>query len=345
MLTFDNDSHAPTPGRRPGVAPRPARILVPPPNPFGAGAGMFTPEAGAVPFPGYRLVRLRGVGGFATVWETTDPTGDRVALKFMSSATTGSTARELRSLQQFQTLDHPGLLRMRQVWSVPGWIVIGMDLAEASLLDLLELYTEEFSRPIELEKIGQYLTAAAIALDFLNARTHRIDGRLAGLQHGDIKPNNILIRNDVALLADYGMATPTAGPYTPCPRHGTAEYCSPEVFQGTLTERSDQFSFAVTYHVLRTGAFPYPQPPAIGGGALKNYVRPDPDLSLLPPAERPLLARALAAIPQNRYPTCAELMAQLLSVHGMAARKNDDGTVTVGPATESVLLSRARLFR
>ena len=205
------------------MAPRSARKLVPPPNPFGAGAGAFTPEAGAVPFPGYRLVRLRGVGGFATVWEASDPAGNRVALKFMSSATTGSTARELRSLQQFQALDHPGLLRIRQVWSVPGWIVIGMDLAEASLLDLLELYTEEFTRPIELDKLGLYLTAAAAALDFLNARTHRIDGRLVGLQHGDIKPNNVLLRNDVALLADYGMATPTAGPYTPCPRHGTAD--------------------------------------------------------------------------------------------------------------------------
>ena len=45
----------------------------------------YVPEAGSEPFPGYRLLRLRGRGGFATVWEASSPSGERVALKFMSS--------------------------------------------------------------------------------------------------------------------------------------------------------------------------------------------------------------------------------------------------------------------
>lgn len=312
----------------------------------GVMAPVFIPEVGAEPFPGWRLGRLRGRGGFATVWEATGPAGEPFALKFMSSASASSTSREVRSLQTIQTLDHPNLLRIRQVWSLPGWIVIGMDLAEASLLDLLELYAEEFARPIEPEKLFQYLIPAADALDFLNARTHRIDGRLVGLQHGDIKPNNILLRGDVAQLADYGLATPTSGAYTPCPRHGTAEYCAPEVFHGTLTERSDQFSFAVTYHVLRTGAFPYPAPPS-GKDSLRNYVRPDPDLGSLPAAERAIVGRALAVIPQNRFPTCAELVAQLLAANRLTAARGDEdgGGVSVRPATESMLLTRSQLFR
>ena len=73
-----------------------------------------------MPFPGYRLLRLRGRGGFATVWESTSPIGEMVALKFMSSATQGTTSRELRSLQAVQSLSHPSLLRIRQVWSLPG---------------------------------------------------------------------------------------------------------------------------------------------------------------------------------------------------------------------------------
>lgn len=284
----------------------------------------FVPEAGSVPFPGYRLIRLRGQGGFATVWEAENPLGERVAMKFMSSANAGSTARELRSLQAVQPLHHRHLLKQHQVWSIPGCIVIAMDLADASLLDLFELYAEEFNRPLEPEKVCLYLCQAAEALDFLNARRHRVDGRLVGFQHGDIKPNNILLLGDEAKLADYGLATPTSGPVTPCPRQGTAEYCAPEVFHGNLSERSDQFGLAVTYHVLRTGVFPFPSPPA-DREKLRNYVRPDPDLSNVTPPERPVLARALSPVPQNRYATCREFMNGLLAGQGLKPVRGEGG--------------------
>ena len=325
------------------MAPRPARR--PSPAPFGSAAGLFVPEAGATPFPGYRLERLRGRGGFATVWESSTLGGELVALKFMSSVTSAATtARELRSLQAIQLLDHPNLLRTRQVWSMPGWIVIGMDLADASLLDLLELYADEFGRPIDVDKLFEYLLPTAEALDFLNARNHRVEGRLVGLQHGDIKPNNILLTGNLAQLADYGLATPTNGPATPCPRHGTAEYCAPEVFHGSLSDRSDQFSFAVTYHVLRTGSFPFPEPPP--RERLKNYNRPDPDLSALPAAERPIVARALAVAPQARYVNCVEFVSRLLLANKLTAKPTEEsGQVTIGPATESMLLGRSKLFR
>ncbi|MFO0849721.1 MAG: protein kinase [Gemmataceae bacterium] len=296
-----------------------------------SGSAVFVPEVGSSPVPGYRLIRLRGRGGFATVWEAAGPTGERVALKFMSSANLSSTARELRSLQSVQAVEHPNLLKIRNVWSAPGCIVIGMDLADASLLDLIEVYLEELGRQPEPEKLCYYLYQAAQALDFLNARRHRIDGKLVALQHGDIKPNNILLVGDEAKLADYGLATQLQGPAAPCPRHGTAEYCAPEVFQGTLTEKSDQFSFAVTYFVLRTLRFPYPAPPA-DREQLRNYVRPDPDLSPLPPAEQPILARALSVIPQTRWPSCHDLMTALIAANGLEVRPQDDGRFRIAPA-------------
>jgi serine/threonine protein kinase len=192
---------------------------------------------------------------------------------------------------------------------MPGNIVIAMDLADASLLDLFLLYAEEFQTPVEPKKVALYLYKTAQALDHLNARKHTYEGRTVGFQHGDIKPNNILLIGDDPKLADYGLATPMNGPTTPCPRHGTMEYAAPEVFQGTLTDSSDQFSLAVTYYLLRTGAFPFPTPPRVPG---KNFQRPAPELGLLTPDEQPLLARALSPAPQNRFSTCTELMTQLL---------------------------------
>src|SRR5258708_40302294 len=91
-------------------------------------AASFVVEAGAAPFPGYELIRLRGRGGYAEVWESTHPQGKRVALKFMSVQHTSATARELRALQSLHALDHPYLLKCSNVWCIPGFIVIEMEL-------------------------------------------------------------------------------------------------------------------------------------------------------------------------------------------------------------------------
>jgi serine/threonine protein kinase, bacterial len=294
------------------------------------GSQAFRPEFGAEPFPGYKLLWLRGRGGFATVWEATTPAGERIALKFMSSQNMSSTAREIRSMQAISQLEHPNLLRTRQVWSLPGYIVIAMDLAEGSMQDLMNLYTEEFEHRIEFEKLGLYMMQVAKALDFLNARRHLVEGRTVGYQHGDIKPNNILLIGDTAYLADYGLATPMLGPSTPCCRHGTMEYAAPEIFAGTLTEHSDQFALAVTYCLLRTGAFPYPPPPKTTG---KSYVRPPADLSGLPDDERAAFARGLSTAPQNRFPTSVEFIKALLRANKLEAARDLDGLLVVRPRT------------
>jgi len=301
----------------------------------------YVPEAGSEPFPGYRLLRLRGRGGFATVWEASSPSGEQVALKFMSSGNSTSTAREVRSLQAIQKLDHPNLLRIRDVWSVPGNIVIAMDLADASLLDLFLLYAEEFQTPVEPNKVCLYLYKTAQALDHLNAHKHTFDGRTVGFQHGDIKPNNILLIRDEPKLADYGLATPMNGATTPCPRQGTIEYAAPEVFQGTLTDSSDQFSLAVTYYLLRTGAFPFPPPPRVPG---RSYIRPGPDLGLLSAEEQPVLLRALSPVPQNRFPTCTEMMSQLLKALKLEIVQDPIIGMVVQPAAPPTM-TRSQLIR
>lgn len=319
-----------------------------PPSNRNPGTRAFNPEPGAVPFPGYTLVRLRGRGGFATVWEAVGPSGQPLALKFMSSQGAIVAAREIRSIQAIQALDHPNLTRIHQVWSMPGQIVIGMELGDASLFDLMMLYHHDLGQHIDTVKLFGFMDQVARALDFLNARRHPFEGRTVGYQHADIKPNNILLFGDAAKLCDYGLSAPTSGGNTPCHRQGTAEYAAPEVFQGYLTESSDQYSLAVTYYLLRTGAFPFPPPPQ-PGSPMKGYVRPAPDLSLLPEPERPIVSRALSPIPINRFPTCGEFVAGLYSVNGLTipeglipARRKGSGIVqvTAEPTRESVAVAR-----
>lgn len=294
--------------------------------------GAYVLNAGTEPAPGYRLRRLRGRGGFAEVWEASAPGGRLAALKFMLSSNTTTTARELRSIQSFIAMDHPYMVKTHGVWSLPGYIVVDMELAEATLLDLMLLYNTEFGEHIDPKVLGLYMWQVAEALDFLNGRRHTRDGRRVGFQHGDIKPNNILLLNDTAKLTDYGLSIPTYGPTTPCIRAGTLDYAAPEVFQGNFTDTSDQFSFAVTYCVLRFGGIPFP---SLSADSKHGLLRPPPDLSLLPPGERPVLLRALSPTPQDRFPCCRELMLAVLKAQGLRVSRDIEGNPIIRTDEES----------
>ncbi len=277
--------------------------------------------AGAEPAPGYRLRRLRGRGGFGEVWEADGPHGNLLALKFMPSANATTTARELRSVQSLMPLKHPHLVQIYDVWSIPGYLVIVMELAEATLLDLMLLYHNELGQRLEVSQLCRYLWQIADAVDYLNQRQHQREGRLVGFQHGDIKPNNILLFGNIAKLSDHGLATPTHGPMTPCPRQGTREYAAPEIFNGYMSDRSDQFSLAVTYYVLRTGQFPFPTMPQ---KLPRPFVHPAPNLSAVSTAEQLALQKALAPVPQDRYGSCREFVSDILRAHRLKAVKDTD---------------------
>jgi serine/threonine protein kinase len=260
------------------------------------------------------------------VWEAEAPGGPPVALKFMPTSNMSTTARELRSVQSFQALEHPYIVKTHDLWSVPGYIVINMELADATLLDLMSLYHNDLGQELNPATLCLYLYQVAEALDFLNARRHLREGRKVGFQHGDVKPNNILLFGDVAKLTDHGLATVTHGPTTPCSRQGTREYSAPEVYHGSLSDWSDQYSLAVTYHALRTGTFPFPPPPKEMSRA---YARPPADLCRVTEPERPPLMRALHPSPTNRFPSCREFMSAILKAHGLRVETEPESVLRV----------------
>jgi serine/threonine protein kinase len=241
------------------------------------------------------------------VWEAIDPEGHRIAVKFMDGRASGASIGETRILQAVQKLRHPNLLRIDAVWSIPGYIVIAMELADGSLFDLLDIYQREYKRPLAAELTVNYLRQAASALDFLNAQRHTYERRQVGFLHRDVKPSNLLLVGEKVKLADFGMCIPFGGLSVQCTRAGTPDFAAPEVHRGALSESSDQYSLAVTYYYLRTGKLPFPAPPPAFERAY-SYNRPPPDVSGVPPGEQVVLERALHLEPQLRWPSCTGLM-------------------------------------
>lgn len=263
--------------------------------------------------PGYELRRMRGRGSFGSVWEAVDEGERVVALKFLPCGDAASSANEIRSIQVVRKLRHPNLTRIEQVWCHRGYVGITMELADGSLQDLLDAYGSEFGTSLESKDVYFYLAQVAKALDFLNARQHLIEGKRASIQHCDIKPTNLLLFGEKVKLSDFGLASVTSTPVRSHRRAGTFAYAAPEVFQGRLSDWTDQYALAVSYCQLRAGQLPFPDPPKCN---LSAYVRPTPDLTMLPTPERMVVARALAPVPQDRWPTCEEFMNQIRRVLG-----------------------------
>lgn len=273
---------------------------------------MFVPTAAPVrqtePYLGYRLVQLIGRGAFGEVWRALSPANKPVALKFIHYKNSRAITKELRALQSIRQLQHPHLVKTHQIWADGEHVVVAMELAEGNLLDLLQVSYETTGQPLTAEFACFYLRQAARALDYMNTRQHELNGQRVALRHCDVKPSNMLLFSNLVKVADFTFSVPTTLPMWNYERVGTLHYAAPEVFQGCLSDRTDQFALAVTYCQLRTGKYPFPDPPATFD---RTYVRPPPDLSDLSPPEVPVIRRALHQTPQNRWANCTEMMDHL----------------------------------
>jgi serine/threonine-protein kinase len=268
----------------------------------------FHLQPGQEPFPGFVLHLPLGRGGAGEVWEARGPDGTTVALKFVKCKNTTMATKEVRSFQALSGLYHPNLVRVYQVFLQADYLVIAMELADGSLMDLLDVYAAEKGTAVQPELVCQHLSQAAVVLDFLNSYQHTYEGRRVAFQHCDVKPSNILLFGDRVKIADFGLSTPMTTALETHGRAGTLDFAAPEVYAGQLSHRTDQYALAVTYCLLRGGRLPFHN---MLGRFTPSYSRGQPDLTMLSPPERHIIGKALAVSPINRFATCSELMSQL----------------------------------
>ncbi len=233
---------------------------------------------GGEPLPGFRLVEERpfAKGGSGEVWRAEAPGGFRHVLKRVP-LDGGLAAHEEQAMSLLPALSqHDRLLRVLAVQRVGGALAIAMEEAQGSLEGRLAARGGAGLPPAELLP---FLRDAAEGIDYLHQQ---------GIEHRDIKPDNLLLVGGRVKVGDFGLAKVMertrqshSGPMTPA-------YAAPEWFAGHSAPQSDQYSLAVTYVRLRTG-----RPP----------VRP-PDVSGLLPAEAKAVQRALSERPADRWPSC-----------------------------------------
>ena len=236
---------------------------------------------GEEPIPVYKLVGKIG----SVVWNATRADGALVAIKAVGIDGEKGEG-ELRTFPLMQPLAHPRLVALHQIAEIKDRVLVVMELCDGGLDGVLAKYREQQQPGIPRDELLGYMTEAAEGLDFLNARHHKI-GELenAGVEHCDIRPDNILLKDGHLKLADFGLAT--AYTEEPGKHPGIPSFASPpEMGKGELYSTSDQYSLAVVYCYLRNGEYrpgrlPEPEPKRARASPLRQPSRPVADLRRL----------------------------------------------------------------
>jgi serine/threonine protein kinase len=246
--------------------------------------------------PGYTLVDRIGSGGYADVWRAEAPGGIQKAVKVVHGYCDDEFAsQELKALERVKGVRHPFLLSLERFEVVNGRLAILTELADMSLDQRRRQCCAEGLQGIPREELLRYLADTAEALDFLSQRH--------SLLHLDIKPENLLILGDHIKVADFGLVKELASRTQNSLVSGlTPTYASPEMFDDEPSAQSDQYSLAIVYQQMLVGTLPFPGRTA--AQLAKQHTQAEPQLMSLPAEDRPIVARALAKKPTDRFPTC-----------------------------------------
>ena len=253
---------------------------------------------------GYKLTRKIGSGGYGDVWEADAPGGLKKALKVVFGYHDERRAQsELKALDRIKQARHPFLLSLERIEIYNSQLIVVSELADKSLSDLANEYRLKNGEGIPRDELIGYMKETADALDYLNNEFQ--------LQHLDIKPENILLVSGHAKVADFGLVKEIKEHAQSLMSGMTPAYAAPELFDGQPGPASDQYSLAVVYQEMLTTQRPFSG--STTAQLAVQHMHGKPDLRLLPIGDQPVVSKALAKSPQQRYESCREMVEQLAS--------------------------------
>jgi hypothetical protein len=238
----------------------------------------------------YRPLGPLGQGGQGVVERALDTVTDRVvALKIRRldpGVDRDAVLDEARIL--LAVPPHPNVALVRADFFEGDVHVLVMDFVDGRSL---AVRLKDAPDGLPAADVVRWLADVAAALDHLH-------GQRPPAVHGDVKPSNIVIAGDRAVLVDFGLAGFSAAVSR---AQATAAYAAPEVAGGARSAASDVYSFAATAYALLTGA---PPAPGTRGG--------------IDAGVRGALAPALSFDPRGRPPSARVVVDRLAAATGVS---------------------------
>ena len=198
----------------------------------------------------YEILHELGRGGMGTVYEAEDSRlGRRVAIKVLPQEATrdaGQVKRFKREAQTASALNHPGIVTIYDIVESAELHCIVMELVKGRTL------RQWMSAGPAVEESVAVISQIARALSAAHG---------ASIVHRDIKPDNIMIREDgIIKMLDFGLAK--LADESKLTREGvvigTVSHMSPEQARGDhVDDRTDVWSLGVVFYEALTGRPPF----------------------------------------------------------------------------------------
>lgn len=248
-----------------------------------------------------------GQGGMGEIYAARDlELGRSAAIKILSPLFTAvpGTAPDSRFIQEARAasaLNHPNIVTIYEVVQTDSHLCIVMEQVEGRSLRQL------CGSPLPADHLMHIGRQIAQALEAAHAR---------GIIHCDIKPENLMVRNDgFVKVLDFGLARDLSivTSHTALAA-GTLRYMAPEQARGEAPSApSDVFALGLVLYELATGIHPFQSPSLIGLLQAVSQTDPSPPStanSFIPADLDALILRMLAKAPEQR-PTAAAVALQL----------------------------------
>ena len=289
--------------------PTPQPLPTPPPAPEEIGLEDLSGRA----IRGFELGDRMGEGGFGVVYRAIQPLVEReVAVKIILPryADHPEFIRRFEAEAQLVArLEHPHIVPLYDYWREPGAAFLVMRLMRGG-----SLHSRLKEGPLSLDFILRLLNQVGGAL----YSAHRM-----GVIHRDLKPANILLDEDGnTYLADFGVAKNLGSPEQTSDTMlagiiGSPAYVSPEQIRAEpVRPQADIYALGVLLFQLLTGQQPFQGPTPIDY-VQQHLNQPIPPLldynPNLPPSLEPVLSRATAKSPEERYPDIPSLVSDFQS--------------------------------
>lgn len=274
--------------------------------------------------PGYSVQSIIGRGGTAIVYLAIQQSLDRkVALKVMSpnlGADPSFRERFVKEGRIIARLSHPNIVTVYDIGCHDDQNYMAVQFIESGCLK------DRLEQPMTASEALQVTRQVAAALGFAHDQ---------GFIHRDVKPGNILFRDDgEAVLSDFGIAKAltadtqlTAAGWAV----GTPDYMSPEQAMGKdVCPASDLYSLGAVLYEMLTGTRPYVADTAIAT-ALKHMHNPIPELPERYSVYQTLVNRLLAKEAEQRFATAAELIEAMDRLPAPGTDSPGDAATELGP--------------
>ncbi|UCG84863.1 MAG: serine/threonine protein kinase [Gemmatimonadota bacterium] len=270
----------------------------------------------------YAIERELGSGGMATVYLAHDLRHDRqVAVKVLKpdlAAAIGSE-RFLREIRITAKLNHPHILPLLDSGEAAGFLYYALPfIAGGSLRKRLK------GDGLPLDVVVRTAQQVAAALD----HAHHL-----GVIHRDVKPENILFSEGLAVVADFGIAKAVSTASLEALTRsgfplGTPGYMSPEQATGKtdLDASTDVCGLGCVVYEMLIGGTPgvWSTPDEVRVGRFLELPQGHRErLDRLPGRVEQVLVRALAIRPSGRFPKPIEFADALAEAAGGTSKLRD----------------------